>query len=215
MAEWPPRSAVIHARVQAHPARAHLHQALIEHLHPLHVEVSSHSSDPPDPWAGYRKCLSDLPACDHVLIVQDDVLPCKNFAPAVEQIAERWPEFPVCLFMGTVPAGTAGKARIAMKNDKRYVLLGPSPVFPLVAVLWPKAKAEQFLEWSRHAKMTRADDNNAAKWLQRTKQQVMVSVPSLVEHDDFQPSVKGGRDSQGESWRRALFVAEDGLNYEW
>lgn len=131
----------------------------------------------------------------------------------MEQIAERWPKFPVCLYLGTVPASTAHKARVAMKNGHRYVPLGPTNVFPLVCTLWPKAKAEQFLEWSQHARTTRADDGNAAKWMKRTHQRVLVSVPSLVEHDRETPSVKGGG-MQG-SWCSALFLAEDAAAYVW
>ena len=100
----------------------------------------------------------------------------------------------------------------------RYIPLGPASFVPLVAVLWPKAKAEEFLHWTRGtSRITRADDGNASRWMIRTKQQIMVTVPSLVQHNDFVPSVKGGREySPGaESWRQALFLAEDGLDYEW
>lgn len=206
------------ARVQAHPSREHLWPALYEALSPLPVEVLVHSSDPPDPWAGYRACLSGLPDCSHVLIVQDDAQPCVNFVPALEQIAERHPDIPVCLFMGSQPASAATKARRLMQRGVvRYIPLGPASFVPLVAVLWPKAKAEEFLHWSRSGHTTRADDGNAARWMKTTKQQIMVTVPSLVQHNDFVPSVKGGRDHVygAESWRQALFLAQDAADYEW
>jgi hypothetical protein len=65
--------------------------------------------------------------------------------------------------------------------------------------------------------MTRADDGNAARWVRATKQQVWVAVPSLVQHDDDTPSVKGGRDHVPwqESWRQALFLADDATAYDW
>ena len=49
------------------------------------------------------------------------------------------------------------------------------------------------------------------------KQPFLCTIPSLVEHNDFTPSVKGGRQHAygKESWRRALFLAQDGLDYEW
>ena len=206
------------ARVQAHPSREHLWDVLREALSPLAVEVCVHSSEPPDPWAGYRACLSGLPDCSHVLIVQDDAQPCINFAPALEQIAQRYPSIPVCLFMGSQPGSAATKARRLMQRGVvRYISLGPASFVPLVAVLWPKEKAEELLHWSRSGHTTRADDGNAARWMKSTKQQIMVTVPSLVEHDDSQPSVKGGREHipWTESWRRALFLAEDATAYEW
>lgn len=210
---------LIVARVQHHPSRAPLIPRLLEALSPLPTEVCTHSSDPPDPWAGYRNCLGDLPECSHVLIVQDDAQPCRNFAPAVEQIAQRHPDSPVCLFLGTLPSPVAAQARRVMKNNKRRYLPFMNAAFvPLVCVLWPRHKAQEFLHWTHGShRITRADDANVARWMIRTRQVVQVTVPSLVEHDDFVPSVKGGRDHTpgAEGWRHALFLAEDGLDYEW
>lgn len=104
-----------------------------------------------------------------------------------------------------------------MIRKQRYVDLGASSFVPLVACMWPREKAQEFLRWSAHNKVTRADDGNAAKWMRATRQNVRVTVPSLVEHNDFTPSVKGGRQHKpgAESWRRALLLAEDALQYEW
>jgi hypothetical protein len=104
-----------------------------------------------------------------------------------------------------------------MIKDRRYTPLLNSSFVPLVSVLWPRDVAEAFLEWSRSHKTTRADDGNAAKFMRQTKTPFLVSVPSLVEHDDSQPSVKGGRTHVPwkESWRRAALLASDGLDYDW
>ena len=207
---------MIVARIQGHPSRGDLHQALIDSLG-LPTELCLHSSDPPDPWSGYRACLSDLPRCTHVLVIQDDAVVCQNFAGAVDTISFSNKDVPVCLFLGAYPASTATRARRAMQAKRRYVHLGPTTFVPLVACLWPKAKAEEFLEWGLHNKTTRADDGNAARWARQTRQEVRVTVPSLVQHNDYVPSVKGGRQHKpgAESWRRAVFLAEDGLAYEW
>ena len=208
---------MILCRVQHHPSRADLIPDLLKALEPLYVEVSQHSSIPPDPWAGYRQCLSNLPDCSHVLIVQDDAQPVLNFAPAVEKIAESHPDTPVCLFLGGAPASTAVLASRGMLKNRRYVPLLNTSFVPLVACLWPRKVAEAFLEWGRHNKTTRADDGNAAKFMRRTKQPFLVTLPSLVEHNDYVPTVKGGRDHVygKEAWRHALFLAEDGLSYDW
>jgi hypothetical protein len=120
--------------------------------------------------------------------------------------------------MSAIPASCAGRIRRSFPN-KRYVPLGPTNVFPLVAVLWPRALAVAFLEWSETAAgITRADDGNAARWARQTRQEVMVAVPSICEHDDFTPSVKGGdrKESHGKaSDRVALFLAEDARDYVW
>ena len=100
-----------------------------------------------------------------------------------------------------------------------YVPLGPAPFVPLVAVLWPTATAVGFREWSETASgLTRADDGNVARWMRQTRQQFLVTVPSIVEHDDFTPSVKGGdqKASEGRDRQRvAALLADDATAYAW
>ncbi len=208
---------MIHCRIQAHPSRSHLHQPLIDALAPIRCEIFTHQSDPPDPWANYRRCLNYHGEASHLLIVQDDAIPAPGFADAAVRIAQRHPDSPVCLFMGALPASTAALIRRA-KPGVRYVPYIQAQFMPLVCVLWPRAAAQSFLAWSTTARgMTRADDNNASKWLRATRTPVFVSVPSIVQHDDGQPSVKGGRDHTpwAEKWRQALVLAEDAASYDW
>lgn len=210
---------MIHARVQHHPSRADLLPRLLHHLNPLlGVKVVEHTSQPPDPWAGYKRCLEDLPDCSHVLIIQDDAIPVPGFAEALPMIAASHPDRPVCLWMSAIPANAAMRARRAW-GKQRYVPLGPSPFVPLVAVLWPRAAAVRFREWAGTARgLTRADDGNAARWVRQTRTEFMVCVPSIVEHDDFTPTVKGGsrKESRGRARDRvALLLADDARDYEW
>lgn len=180
--------------------------------------VVEHRSFPPDPWAGYKRCLQDLPDCSHVLIIQDDAITVPGFAEVLPLIAETHPNTPVCLWMSAIPAAAAARARRAW-GKQRYIPLGPAPFVPLVAVLWPQGVASQFAWWAGSAsRLTRADDGNAARWAKQTKTEFMVCVPSIVEHDDFTPTVKGGtrKESHGRSRDRvALLLAEDARDYEW
>lgn len=192
---------------------------MLHHLDPLcpSPEVVEHSSEPPDPWAGYKLCLTDLPDCTHVLVIQDDALPVPGFADAVPLIAARNPQRPVCLWLSGAPANAAGRARRSMGRQE-YISLGPAPYVPLVAVLWNRKAAIDFLEWSHTAaRITRADDGNVAQWMRQVKQDFGVTVPSIVEHDDWTPSVKGGRpETQGkDSSRVAMLLADDASRYEW
>lgn len=87
-----------------------------------------------------------------------------------------------------------------------------------MAVLWPREKALHLLNWSETARgLTRADDGNVHKWKRSHKQEMLVSVPSIVQHDDDLESVKGGRAHVPwkENWRQALMLADDALDYEW
>jgi hypothetical protein len=148
-------------------------------------------------------------------VIQDDALVCRNFAGAVDAISYSNPDVPVVLFLGGFPQGTAGNFRKALMRKERYIWLMRSPIVPLVAVLWPKAKAQEFLDWE--GKTTRADDGNAGRWHKETNQQIRVCVPSLVEHPDMVPSVKGGQKAHWgrDRMRVAVSFAENGLMYEW
>jgi hypothetical protein len=174
--------------------------------------VVEHASVPPDPWGGYRRCLTDPPDCTHLLIIQDDAIPVPGFADVLPQIAQN---DPVCLWISNSPANAAGRARRA-HGKQPYVPLGPAPFVPLVAVLWPRQAAIDFLEWSETAsQITRADDGNAGRWMRQTRRQFMVCVPSIVEHDDCVPSVKGGRpETQGRDRSRvAMLLADDARDW--
>ena len=143
---------------------------------------------------------------------------CRNFAGAVDAISFSNPDVPVCLFLGGFPQGTARMFRRALMHKKSYISLLRSPIVPLVAVLWPRAKAQEFMAWSEgHPRMTRADDGNVGRWHRDTKQEILVAVPSLVEHPDLEPSVKGGQQARWgkDPQRRAVVFAEDGLAYAW
>jgi hypothetical protein len=180
-----------------------------------------HSSDPPNPWHGYRACLRDIPACSHLVIIQDDAVVCKNFAPALEQVAASNPGTPVSLWLSSQPGGTAARARQAMMRGKRYIWFGWPRYIYLIAMLWPRRLACDFLQWSETDRDTlrhRADDGVVARWAQIMRQEFRATVPSLVEHPDIVPSVKGGSQKAAagqDSTRVALFLAEDGLAYRW
>ena len=208
------------ARVQHHPSRAHLIPPLLEALAPLPTEVIEHVSDPPSPWDGYKLCLSDLPDCSHLLVLQDDAVPCPNFIPALERIAAA-NDVPVCLFLARLPRRTSSDATKALKANRRYVPLFIRDFVPVVAVLWPRAKAQEFMAWAVNAKLPgqpnpRSDDAVVGRWMMVTRQEIRATCPSLVEHPDMESSVIGRQPAWGKDpGRVALHLAEDALAYDW
>lgn len=209
------------ARIQAHPSRSHLHGLLADSLH-LPAEIVLHASDPPSPWAGYQCCLSDLPDCTHLLIIQDDAVVCANFGAAVERIAEQ-NNVPVVLFLARLPSRIAGLALRAGKRRECYLdtTMRINDFLPVVAVLWPRQKAEEFLEWGTTHPLPghphpRSDDGAAGRWACLTKQLIRFTIPSLVQHPDMEPSLIGRQPAWGrDKGRVALMLAEDALAYPW
>ena len=124
---------------------------------------------------------------------------------------------PVVLFLAGFPQGTAAKARRAWMEGRRYVSLHPSPIVPCVAILWPCAKAAEFMAWAdsgvklKGHPTPRADDGILAQWMKATGQEILVTVPSLVEHPGIEPSTKGAPDLVGS----AALYESDASTYDW
>lgn len=158
----------------------------------------------PSPWRCYQACLTDPPDCSHLLIVQDDVTLCRNFGSAVKRIAVANPDTVVALFVGKEAVYRTGRDILQAANrGERYIPLRQNDPLPVVATLWPIAKAQHFLDWSikhpmlNRGRPNRSDDARGASWKNRTKQHILVTVPNLVQHPDVVPSLirirAGGR----------------------
>ncbi len=213
------------ARIQAHPSRESLHGPLAKALAPLTAAVSLHASNPPNPWEGYQKCLRDIPECTHLLVLQDDVVLCKNFPPAVTRVADANPDYPVILFLAWLPRRVSNLALRAAKNRQHYfdARLRINEFCPAVAVLWPAAKVEEFLAWTdaNPGKLghpaPRSDDGVIGRWVALTKQIIRFTIPSLVQHPDLESSLIGRKMAWGKDRGRvALFFSEDDpLTMDW
>jgi hypothetical protein len=195
------------AVIQAHPARTDLLSRLREGLAPLDVQVVCDEGEgKPDPWRGYRLCLAAAVASarPHVLVVQDDAIPCFDFACHLNcAIAER-PDAVLVLFLAAQPRLTSLAADRARAAREAFAPLHPRDWMPAVAVCYPLAVAERILAWTdavagRHS---RSDDHMLGRWHREQARQagvqVLVTVPSLVQHPDDVPSLIGnGNGSHG------------------
>lgn len=210
------------ARIQAHPSRTELAEALAASIG-LPVDISYHASDPPSPWDGYKQALSDLPVCTHLVLIQEDALVCENFAAAVEKIAEAKPSEPVCLFLGGLPRGTSSDALRALKRGQHYVRLRLRDFCPVVAVLWPIEKAQEFMAWGATDPYipgypnAKSDDAVVGKWMMMTRQLIWATCPSIVQHPDNVVSIIGRRAAWGKDKSRIALqmVQGDPLNIDW
>lgn len=179
---------------------------------------------PPNPWLGYQLCLQRLTA-DFGVILQDDVTLCVNFPPAVKLIAERNPDVPVGLFLARLPSRISTLALRAAKRHEHYIRtqLRINEFMPVVGVLWPRHKAQEFLHWAKENPHRlghpepRSDDGVVGRWCALTRQTVSFTVPSLVQHPDQVKSVIGKEARWGkDKGRVALMLVEgDPLEIDW
>lgn len=213
----------VHVRVQSAPGRPAALERLLRSLD-CPAEVVVDNSSPPNPWSGYQKCLSDLPDCTHLAIIQDDTVACRNFHQAAARVAEAHPDAIVCLFLGGLPRRTSRRAQEAAARDRSTCLLHPSDFLPVVATMWPRDAAAQFLQWARENPLKlghpnpRSDDAVAGRWMRFNRPKVICTVPSLVEHPDDMPSTIGKRASAGANKARvaAMWIGDrDPLEIDW
>lgn len=159
-----------------------------------------------------------------MLVIQDDAIVCRNFAESLERLIRVIPNHPVCLFYPGLKMRSLRAVRNAVAKKRSLFVLDRADFVPVVAVLWPIALAGSLLEWTRGRtipglrKPYRSDDAVTGAWMKHTRQDVYVTLPSLVQHPDVVASVKGGphEPSGGNDPGRVAFsFCEDAAGIEW
>lgn len=194
--------------VQHHPARAHLLPTLLPLLGECDVITDPEPDGKRAPIRTYLACLRAMPPwASHSLIVQDDVRPCTWFrGHAVAAIRER-PESIVALFLGGAPVRSARLAQQAHRRGERWSRLHRSDWCPTVATVWPRSVAQAFLDFAVARPPTgTGDDSVVGEFVRANDVPVWVTVPSLVQHPDVEPSLIGRRAGAGRNRMRVAAV---------
>lgn len=200
--------------IQHHPNRAHLIDALMDGISaPCDVVID------PDPdnefrsaWRSYKLALELTPGwATHRVIVQDDAVPCRNFAGKLLARAEERPDRLIALFLGGFPAKTAKKAREAKWAGERWADFQPSDFVGTVGLVWPVDLIPPFLEFcdGRFKKFHGGDDGKVAEFVKHARITACATVPSLLQHPDDGPSVYLRFRNEHAGRRRALFFDEE------
>lgn len=181
----------------------------------------------PNPWRNYKRCLSNPPAgATHLVVLQDDVVVCRNFAQAVERLVAARPADVLSLFVGGVARTTARGLREALGAKRRWAPVWFRDVHHVCALVWPVGFASEFLAWAEissipgYRGMPRSDDAIVGQWCRMTRRTVWATAPCLVEHPDDVPTLihqreraRGGHD-QGRI-AVAWIHEEDPLGIDW
>lgn len=155
--------------------RDHWLKLLLLMLDSKKVEV--HTDKTHSLWQSCSDTLTSYRKGDtHVLVLQDDVLPCKNFIKTVSEIAESCPENPVTFFTNNQKSVTA------VQQGKHW--LSMRVWFMAQAYLLPVALIDDMILWiSQNVKDSiQNDDDRMATYLFYHDIFTMATVPSLVEH---------------------------------
>lgn len=212
-------------RVQYAPHPERDPARLLASLPPEAEVITDPEPGPPpgNPWRGYQLCLTNLPNCSHVCLLQDDAIVCRNFPAAVELIAAANPDSPVVLFFPGLKMSTTKAYTQAVAKERPYCDLHFHDLMPVVGVLWPRHVAESFREWAKTAVIpgrqpALSDDAAAGHWQRVTGTRIRVAVPSLVEHPDDRWSWIGRKPWAGKDKGRValMFIGDaDPLEIDW
>ena len=202
-------------RVQHHPSRAHLLPELLDRLDGLNPQVII---DPGgrqvSSWRTHRLCLESLPDdATHLLVMQDDALPCAGFADAARAAITERPERIIAFFVSGI-GHIARRVNLARKQGARWLEFPQTSYIPLVATVYPAHIARQipaFFDAKRIA-ITRADDAVVGQFCRAHRLTACATLPSLVEHRDVVASVTGMPSGRGSPHRVAAWFVDTDAN---
>lgn len=198
-------------------------ETLLARLPPAVIVIRDEDVHDPNPWRNYQRCLSDLPGdATHVLVIQDDALPCPHFAEVVERVIAHRQNDIISLFVGGLPGRTRRDFLVALGSGSSWVPIYFREIHHVVALVWPVAYAADFLEWAQTAKLPghrghpRSDDAIVGYWARKCRHIFWATVPNLVEHEDIVSSTIRRAAAPTGTGRKAIrFVEGDPREIDW
>lgn len=180
------------AAMMAHPKRAEL----VEHIR------SQLDRDVPVVWdergsrwdTGKRAMLAYDSACTHHVVIQDDVIPCRDLFAGLTRALEFVPEdVPVCGYVGRVrpyAALVTCAAAEARAKGASWLLMHTLNWGPLIAV--PTAAIPEMIAYCDELKDIPNYDRRLSRfWELKRKVPIWYTWPSLVDHADGLSLVPG------------------------
>ncbi len=184
----------VSAAIMAHPKRTDFVPDLLQWLGDPDLPVVWDEQD--DRWdTGKRSMLAYDPGCTHHVVIQDDVLPCKDLLIALPKILARVPESaPLCGYVGTVRPNAEAVSRACRDADSlgaSFITMHTLNWGPLIVV--PTAAIPDMIDFSdRLVNIPNYDRRLSRYWELEAGIRVWYAWPSLVDHRDG-PSLVPGR----------------------
>lgn len=130
----------------------------------------------------------------HVLVLQEDAIPCPGLVDAVMRAVEARPQALLSLYIGNGHAGQSVYLR-RLRACQRFANLPLNYFVPTVGIVWPVSQARGFHRWSANTGVI-WDDEAIMAWRQQGHRQradvdALATIPSLVDHDNQLPSIIG------------------------
>lgn len=206
--------------IQTHPRRALMAQALADQIPGAELAIDPEPDGYPSPWRTYRHALETIPRGNdtHLLILQDDVLLCDHFVPAVHAAIAARPDRLLSFFVAGQPFDHVEAVWKASALGEHWAVLPNERWCPAIALAWPRrhiAPCLAYVDTKKWPVTFRADDEIIGRYLREGALEcALASVPSLVEHPDLVPSIVAARRASGgiNPNRIATCFIQDGCN---
>lgn len=211
--EEPPPSLSLSVAVMAHPRRAALVERLLEDLgRPATVVWDRHG----DRWdTGRRAVLAASPGCSHHLVLQDDVIVCRDLVPGIIEALKHVPEdVPVSLYLGRhkrIPQATQEAER------RGASFIAWEKLDHGLGIVLPTFSIPEMLAYTRTRPDVANYDARLSTYFEAAGIPTYYTCPSLVDHAQ-EPSLVEGRDGMRTQPRVArAFVgrASSALGLDW
>jgi hypothetical protein len=173
--------------IQHHPQRPRYLSLLIDLLKPELENVSEFTvvSDDVSSASGMKKAFESIKRSDHLLVLQDDILPCRDLIATAELLSRLRPNAYISLFNAHPVVSQAVSQR------KSWATLDVA--WGTCAYLLPTSWAQDYLAFDSKIKQRiKADDVRLSTYLQVRGEPVYVTAPSLVDHICWYESSESG-----------------------
>lgn len=191
----------LEVRIMTHPARRARAERLAESISAMNPRLVVDDDEVGTLATSRRAWLDGAGHADHVLVLQDDVVPAPGFITSVEAAVTAAPDAAISLF-AEWGSRTAQLIRLAAWEGNSWAKVADIYT-PSQGLVLPASTAVAFTEWSRDR--AGPDDLELAAFLRRTGTARIAAVPNLLEHDD-EPSLVG---NGFHGLRRAAVVATE------
>lgn len=148
----------------------------------------------------------------HLVVVEDDALPCVEFAHQVGDWIARYPDDMISYYLGKIRPPqhqTRIQTRLAAADRRGEDHIKMRTLLHGVAYSLPCSKIGDLLPLLESSSLA-IDERIGRAWRATQHRQVIYPIPSLVDHDDSTGSLVAKRAPGRRAWRPPLEFAELG-----
>jgi len=206
---------MLQATIQHHPKRTRYLELLINSLKSEleHQDRFDIVSDDVSSAVGMTKAFQTIGNADHLLVFQDDILPCLDIIATANQLIELRPDKFISMF------SAYEVVEEALRQKKHWATIDRA--YGLCAYIIPRKMVLGYLEFQHRINdQIRADDVRLSVYLSHINELIYLTAPSLVEHICWDRSTQNhekvnmGNIKYRLAWKY-LGYEESGLSIDW